>query len=403
MKIDSVQFNNIEEIYEAVRISKVNQDLKKMIGSHLHNLYDRCSISFTISEITPLELYILYNLSNGHIIVDRDYDEAPLLVNSPLEAEVSALSRLAGQILRDPDITEIRSDVMDVFARIMPISYFRKTAVVILQGASLGVVFGSMPEKIFINISGDPTKWVNYEETDSFIDAVCGAFYESVYKSLLMDVNTIDMISDSISFDRYYQSSAGSDIMLVNALTPFGQFSITNPEDNSSTIERVSQYYSDHSESTDWFFNNTRLMYVVNLPILVFVELVTNLPYHSCIDHANLKILISEELAFSNESYSIDKYNLRLSERYKTYVDTYNIAAKDRIVDKIIHLPASKKIQAIFSLSLEDVSRNVILYEKKLTDNLREDQRYQSITLSVLDLLSYIKGSAQAIYSQFVF
>ena len=402
MKVDSVQLNNIGELYEAVYNSQTNQELRKSIGAHINRIYQRMSIVIQFSEVTPIEAVMLHKLTNGMVVEMSEWVAPPNDASTPLNAAVSGLSLLMNRIVQDKEAATNGIVEPESF---MPLSYLRKTLLVTITGPALGMVFTSNPVTVFHEAFPEKYPWP-LEETEELLNAICGRFYDAFYKALLSEINSNDMISDSISYGTYYSQTGDDFFMLSHALTPFGLVGIMHgSEENDDTITNSKRIIPSFKEAfptpvNDWFFLQTKLFYVVKVPISVYCELELKLPPGAIVDHEYFRILATTPIETSEIETDIPKYSVRLKERFDSYVKEYNSCGPDRILDKMIHIPSDTMVQCIIGLSMEEISYNVgrILYWS--TNNLREDSFMQRW---LEDVLGYFRDTSKAVFQQFSF
>lgn len=409
MVFESVQFNNIEELYQAVYISLTNNDLKKMIGSKLVNIYNRCSVVFKISNVTPFEVFYLKKLTNDNIIIDPEYRNAGLSFKNKIDEASSTFIKLWTKMTDDSDLDSI---ILPDPSTFLPLSCFRKDVVAIFTGPSLFHIFGTMPNGIFIDayksLDNLPSEFI---ENDEIINIVTNKLASDIYKTIASELNNTDMIPESIVFEEYYKNMKDNvGCLLSHAITPFGVIGINKlTNENHNTVQnsvkmieewekKVNEaYIEDHNGI---FFKTTKLVYIVTLPVLTFIELMSHLPMSYLTDIINLKIVTCEPINMSNISIP-PKYVNRFVKRYSDYINAYNEIPSEEILSRIIHMPTSKTVSFILTLSLEDISHTLILYENEITDKISGDS--ENVVKTILDTIKYIKSTSRVVYNQFMF
>ena len=304
MKIEAIQLNNVEELYEAIYAAQTSEKMKKEVGPHLNHLYQRISVVFQLSEVTPIDAMMLHKLTNGMTVDISGYQQAPIEVTTPLSTAVSGLNRLMDRIVSDIDVSAVMEIDTPSF---MPLSYFRKTVLVTLTDTAIGMVFGADPTFVFYNAYKEDGFPYPFKESDKLLDILCKIFFENYYKALLAEINTNDMIADGMSYNSYYRPTMESDYLLSHAITPFGTIGIMRCENDTiitkENSERLIQMAraANKVASDDWIFLQTKLIYVMRIPIFIYCMLEEKLPPGSIIDHEYFRIVATDEIILDED------------------------------------------------------------------------------------------------------
>lgn len=402
MKINAVYINNIEKLYNAIAMGKTSPTLKKEIGRNITQLYNHISISFDLSGVNILESMFLKQICGDHLIPYYTTGETEAIDDKLYPEMRNACNKLMNLV----DIIESDSDIeippgMEMF----PAICIQKRLMVEFTGPNCGFLLGSQPDIFFKNV-------FHFQSNDDFIlpmpdkkkdleEKLSELFYNSFYKAIYDKFTYMDLLVDGTIKSEYYDYIGEEETLLSHVITPYGDVHFIGDasERIELDLEECKKIFTDvplnfHDES----FKQTTLFYEVKTSLYVFLEMFLALPSSFFSDHLDFKIILSEFSDFVIPR--IEKYGIRIEKHFSRIIEEKQkiIENSEQKLEKYFFMLLNTKIVFTLKLSLDNISSDLCLYEKRIIekDFYGSDDSY--LKLEILKIIEQIKNSSKIVY-----
>ena len=403
MKINDVKLNNIDLLYNAIAMGKQGKNFKKEIGRNINQLYNHISISFHLSEVNLLEAMYLKQICGDHMISFYTTSDTSVISEEKFPEMRSACNKMMSliEVMEEDNDIEIAPSV-----ELLPVICVQKNVIVEFHGANCGFLFGPQPVKFFSDV-------FHYETDEEFVtpmpeddlhlkNVFSEIFFNQFYKMLYDKLSYVDLIVDGTIKSEFYDYLGDGDATMISHIqTPFGgvQFIGDGAEKLEENILEAKKIFSDiPSVNHDESFKETRIYYEVKTSLYTFFEMFLSLPSSFFSDHLDFKIaLSSRDFVIPNvEKYGIrtQKHFLRIIEELQKIIDS-----SDYKLEKYFFMLLNTKITFTMVLSLDNISSDLCLYERRIVENDYYGYGDSYLKLEILKIIEEIKESSKIIYS----
>lgn len=391
MIFQSVKCNNIDMIRDI--ITEGLED-SKFLGPNMSSLFNHCSITIQISEITLLEAYYMKLFVSQFIETGTFINTDGLNKICPNSEETINAAINIFNVMNNDDDIKIKPNTY-----FLPLIAIQKSAIVVLSGSNLCNIFSAIPDTFFNEVNGrietgrnlkinEPDKyeeWANQNGVKDLSDdkifdkilenCIIEKFIYNFYKNLSPKIMQIDLLTDASINNIYYKRLFNDSLIKVHideVVNPYGSLDLLNNSNKEIMKDNLIQMHNvlDFNDSNT-IFDTTYLTFSIACSFYTFLELFLHLPSNYFIDHQDFKTLMMEDTCLCINSIGLyDKYKLRINTKLTDLVKLRNLVIinnkNENNISRYNYILANSYYKFSIKLSLSDIANTISTFNSMI-------------------------------------
>lgn len=407
MKINEINYCNIDKVLKVISSGKNNQNYKKQNSENITNVLNHASISMDINEISIIEAFMLKQFASDSIFTfETNIDNS--LIDKEKYPEYKEISEnifdLTNTMNNDEDIEYKPTAVL------FPSVCLTKHVLVIFTGDRLHNIFSSVPDLFFdemfskLHIENDrksyPTELPSKEILDN---TVIEWFYKHFYKFINNKLSNINLFTDVTIKEEYYDVNDNNGVFMSHVNTPYGiiNFVNSNALQIQNELSKASRIFTLDESIIEEAFKNTIIYFEVKSTFYTFLEMFMKLPTKFFSDYEDIKILLKDNEIIIPDGY--DQYTVRLNtiiEKLILFRDNFT-KENNNGVEKFNYILLNTPIKYTLQLSLDDIRSTLYNYEKEVKEkNIYGDNTF--IQNEISSIIEIVNNNARIIYGSLI-
>ncbi len=403
MKINEINYCNIDKVLKVISSGKNNQNYKKQNSESITNILNHVSISMDIDEISIIEAFMLKQFTGDRLFAfETNVDD--VLVNKEKYPEykeiVKTIFDVTSTMNNDEDIENKPTAVL------FPSVCLTKHVLVTFTGETLYNIFSSVPDLFFdemfskLHIEDERQSYPTELPSKNILDnAVIEWFYKHFYKFMNTKLASINLFTDVTVKEEYYDVNDNNGVFISHVNTPYGIINFVNSDGDQIQHEvlNASRIFTLDESIIEESFKNTIIYFEVKSTFYTFLEMFMKLPTRFFSDYEDIKILLKDNEVIIPDGY--DQYTVRLNtiiEKLIVFRDNF-VKENDRSIEKFNYILLNTPIKFTLQLSLDDIRSILYNYEKEVNEkNIYGDNTF--IKNEITSIIETINSNARIIY-----
>ena len=415
MQIKEVTCSNLKLFFDAVIASKTNENYHSDFGSNTSSLLNHCSVSFHLTDISPLEEMYIKDFCNGSIIeTEVDLDSDPMITSveniNVKESEYDVYRELSTNIKTLESVNHLSSTIykdddykIDMDGILHPIGCIRKSIIAVVRGTLLFSIFTLEPIKMLMEVYDVKTPYelkdVNLDKSERLESYMVSNFMNGVYRHMMNRVTTIDLISDSFLNKEYHSFSDGTfDVSIEHVNTPFSSVNLFG-DDNNERLKSLEASKKIIDFNMDDMLRSTELFFLCTCSFYTFLEMYAKLPIGVINDYEDLKIVMGRETSIIDMT-KFPSYTSRIKSLlvYLHHLKKITNDISSFNLKRYNFIPGSTPITFTLRLTLKDMNSIMLPLQKSLKDLFHDSsyvyremneiiEKTKSLSISVYNIL----------------